>query len=68
MLIVEWGRDTSSEVKTCRRGDCCADLVDLIEILSVISFRNDAVLVRDRSLKVACFNSGDAGWETDFKI
>lgn len=35
-------------------------------MFSVISFRNAAVLVRDRSLKVACFNSGDAGWETDF--
>lgn len=40
------GEDPSSvEGKTWRRGDCCARLVDLTEISSVMSFKNVAVFV-----------------------
>ena len=62
------GDDVSSEVTTCRRGDCCGgDLVDLIETLSLISFKNDAAFVRLRSFIVDCLALGEACCEEGFE-
>ena len=62
------GEDASSELKTCRSGDCCGVfLMDIEEIFSVISLRNAAVFVREGSLSVDCFISGDTGCEEVFE-
>ena len=71
--VVGWqssmnGDDAHSEVNTCLRGDCCCgDFVDLMEMSSMISFKNEAVFVRLRSFIVDCLILGeicrDGGFE-----
>src|ERR1700737_864039 len=53
------GDDTSWGEKTCRRGECCGFFCEIIEILSVISFRNAAVFVIGASFIVECLISGE---------
>ena len=65
-----WGisgeEDASSRLTTCRSGELCNFFDEPIEILSVMSLRNDAVFVMGDPLIEACRTSGDTGSEGIF--
>jgi len=61
--------NTSSELTTCRKGDCC-NLLDeaaaAILMLSVISLRNEAVLVSDAPCEGDCLLCGEDAIDESF--
>jgi len=58
--------DASSRLMTCRRGELCNFFDEPIEILSVMSLRNDAVFVIGDPVIDGCLTSGDTGSEGIF--